>query len=175
MFHFNKKHLEDQTIPMWVLKTHGVTFYIDHIDANIPFSTKETPGNNHTKGSLKFKACKLTIRDDNTAALDALGQFDNNLPHPKESTRIIARDGGVLHDALERGEFSHSKIKCVEGACSTEFIICDLLDKDEMLMAMLKYPGSFRLLSPNERYYIAYEQENNTIWVGDDDDDLDTE
>ena len=172
VFHFNKKHLEDQTVPMWVLKSHGVTFYINHIDANIPFSTKETPGNEHTKGSLKFKDCKLTIHDDNTATLDKLGLFDHNLPHPKESTRIITRDGGALHLALATGEFKHSKFKFVEGACSTEFVICDMLDKDEMLLAMLKYPNQFRLLSPNERYYVAYEQES-TIWIGDDDDDDD--
>ena len=170
VFHFNKKHLEDQTVPMWVLKTHGVTFYINHIDAKIPFSTKETPDNNHTKGSLKFKDCKLTIHDDNSATLDQLGVFDHNLPHPKESTRIITRDSSEMHMALDRNEFAHSAFKFVEGACSTEFVICDLLDKDEMLLAMLKYPNQFRLLSPNERYYIAYETESS-IWVGDGDDD----
>lgn len=164
VFHFNKKHLEDQTVPMWVLKAHGVTFYIHHIDANIPFSTKETPDNNHTKGSLKFKDCKLTIYDDNTASLDKLGMFDHNLPHPKESARIITRDGGAFHQALEQNEYQHSKFKFVEGACSTEFVICDLLDKDEMLLGMLKYPNQFRLLSPNERYYIAYENDE-TIWA----------
>lgn len=172
VFHFNKKHLEDQSIPMWVLKSHGVTFYINHIDANIPFSTKETPDNNHTKGSLKFKDCKLTIHDDNTASLDQLGEFDNNLPHPKEASRIITRDSSDLHMALIADEFQHSPFKAVEGACSTEFIICDLLNKDEMLLAMLKYPNQLRLLSPNERYYIAYEQDK-TIWSGDEDYELD--
>lgn len=172
VFHFNKKHLEDQSIPMWVLKAHGVTFYINHIDANIPFSTKETPDNSHTKGSLKFKDCKLTIRDDNTASLDPLGMFDHNLPHPKESARIITRDGSGLHEALIANEFKHSSFKEVEGACSTDFIICDLLDKNEMLLAMLKYPNQFRLLSPNERYYIAYEKDQ-PIWSSEDDYELD--
>lgn len=170
VFHFNKKHLEDQTVPMWVLKTHGVTFYVNHIDANLPFSTKETPDNSHTKGSLKFKDCKLTIHDDNTATLDRLGILDHNLPHPKETVRIITRDGGSFHQALERGDYQHSKFKFVEGACSTEFVICDLLNKDEMLVAMLKYPNHFRLLSPNERYYIAY-QNDKTIWIESSDDD----
>ncbi len=36
VFHFNKKHLEDPEVPMWVLKAHGVTFYVNHIDAEIP-------------------------------------------------------------------------------------------------------------------------------------------
>ena len=55
VFHFNKKHLEDETIPMWVVKTHGETFYVDHVSADIAWSTKETPNNSHTKGSIKFK------------------------------------------------------------------------------------------------------------------------
>ena len=148
---------------MWVVKAHGVTFYVEHVDANIPWTTKETPDNASTKGSLKFKDCKLTIHDDNTATLDKLGMFDNNLPHPKETVRIITREGGSFHDALIRNEYAHTVFKYVEGACSTEFVICDLLDKDEMLLAMLKYPNQFRLLSPNERYYIAYEQDQ-TIW-----------
>lgn len=159
---------------MWVLKTHGVTFYVNHIDASIPFSTKETPDNTHTKGSLKFRDCKLTIRDDNTAAIDKLGIFDNNLPHPKESARVITRDGSDFHEALVKNEYAHSPFKNVEGACSTEFVICDMVDKDEMLLAMLKYPNQFRLLSPNERYYIAYEKDA-TIWSEVDDElyDLD--
>lgn len=40
---------------MWVIKTKGQTFYIDHLESKIGFSTKETPDNTHTKGSVKFK------------------------------------------------------------------------------------------------------------------------
>lgn len=70
VFHFNKKHLTDSKIPMWVLKTKGETFYVDHLDARIGFSTKETPDNPHTKGSLKFRG-RLTIEtiDDKVLAL----------------------------------------------------------------------------------------------------------
>jgi hypothetical protein len=53
-------HLQDQTIPMWVIKHKGVTYYIDHLVSNVGFSTKETPDNPHTKGSLKIKG-KLKI------------------------------------------------------------------------------------------------------------------
>jgi hypothetical protein len=46
---------------MWVIKTKGQTYYVEHVDfENVSFSTKETPDNPHTKGSLKFKA-HLTI------------------------------------------------------------------------------------------------------------------
>jgi hypothetical protein len=62
VFHFNKKYLEDPKIPMWVIKHKGVTHYVNHInvDKGVGFSTKETPSNPHTKGSLKFKG-KLRI------------------------------------------------------------------------------------------------------------------
>lgn len=58
MFHFNKKHLESPTIPMWVLKCRGDTHYVHHVEVSpgVGFSTKETPSNPHTKGSIKFKA-----------------------------------------------------------------------------------------------------------------------
>lgn len=66
IFHFNKKHLEDPSIPMWVIKTRGETYYVDHleVDKGIGFSSKETPDNPHTKGSLKFKG-RLSIDDNN--------------------------------------------------------------------------------------------------------------
>lgn len=68
MFHFNKKHLEDPTIPMWVVKCRGDTYYVDHLDVSpgIGFSTKETPNNPHTKGSLKFKGC-LSLETNNNS------------------------------------------------------------------------------------------------------------
>lgn len=66
MFHFNKKHIEDPTIPMWVVKCRGDTYYVNHVDVSpgVGFSTKETPDNPHTKGSIKFKA-NLGIEEEN--------------------------------------------------------------------------------------------------------------
>lgn len=65
VFHFNKKHLEDPTIPMWVIKCRGDTYYVHHVDVSpgVGFSTKETPDNPHTKGSIKIKGM-LTIEED---------------------------------------------------------------------------------------------------------------
>jgi hypothetical protein len=47
---------------MWVIKAKGETYYVDHVDmeSGVGFSTKETPDNPSTKGSIKFKA-KLKI------------------------------------------------------------------------------------------------------------------
>lgn len=69
VFHFNKKHLEDQNIPMWVLKAKGQTFYVNHVDCQVPWSTKETPDNPHTKGALKIKNCTLSIDDQGNAKI----------------------------------------------------------------------------------------------------------
>lgn len=57
VFHFNKKHLEDSRIPMWVVKCKGESHYVHHVnvDKGVGFSTKETPDNPSTKGSIKFK------------------------------------------------------------------------------------------------------------------------
>lgn len=155
VFHFNKKHLEDPSVPMWVIKSHGVTFYVNHVSAEIPWTTKETPDNPSTKGSIKFKDCKLTIDRDNNATLSKLGLTDRLLPHPFIANRIIATYGGEFFHALK--DYKHSEIKRVHGGCGTSFVICDLLDKNEALMAALKYAGKFRLLSPNEKYYFDYE------------------
>lgn len=58
IFHFNKAHLTDSSIPMWTLKHKGNTYYVNHVVVNpgVGFTTKETPDNEHTKGSIKFKA-----------------------------------------------------------------------------------------------------------------------
>jgi len=57
IFHFNKKHLEDPSIPMWVIKAKGETHYVEHVDVSpsVGFSTKETPDNPHIKGSIQIK------------------------------------------------------------------------------------------------------------------------
>ena len=67
VFHFNKKHLEDPNIPMWVVKSKGETYYVHHVDVDkgVGFSTKETPDNPHTKGSIKFKGTlNIVIEND---------------------------------------------------------------------------------------------------------------
>ena len=57
IFHFNKAHLSDPSIPMWVLKSKGQTHYVNHVEfePGIGFKTKETPDNDATKGSIQIK------------------------------------------------------------------------------------------------------------------------
>lgn len=174
MFHFNKGHLADPTIPMWVVKAHGVTFYVNHVTSEMPWSTKETPDNDKTKGSIKFKKCKLTIDpSDNSATISRLGIADAWLKHPKrQAGRIIMSNGGAMYQALKAKEFEHSRIKEVSGSCGSSWAICDLLDEHELTLALLKYPNSFRILAPNEAYYVEYDKKGNWIeelWEEDED------
>jgi hypothetical protein len=71
-FHFNKKHLEFPWIPMWVIKTKGKTFYVNHVNASCPWSTRETPDNDSTKGSIRFRECSMKIDAEGVATLDSL-------------------------------------------------------------------------------------------------------
>ena len=166
VFHFNKKHLEDETIPMWVIKTHGETFYVDHVEANMPWSTKETPNNSHTKGSIKFKDVLLKIDADNCAHLSKLSAFDRiRLRNQRLGiTRVMFSPYGDFYRALKNKEAKHSPFKSVEGACGTSYQICDILNKEEMTMLALKYAGKFRVLMPNETYYQFYDSKEKFMY-----------
>lgn len=54
---------------MWILKFKGQTHYVDHVMANAKWSTKETPDNPATKGSIKFRNVFVTIDKDNCAEI----------------------------------------------------------------------------------------------------------
>jgi hypothetical protein len=171
VFHFNKGHLTDETIPMWVIKTHGVTMYVNHVTADIPWSTKETPGNEKTKGSIKFKKCKLTIDPDNNATISRLGIADAFLKPPtRRAARILFGYGSAVHKSLSAGEYEHSKLKDVEGSCGSSFVICDILDEHELTVFALRFAGKFRILAPNEAYYQDYDK-GQVIWERDEEDD----
>jgi len=161
---------------MWVIKTHGVTMYVNHVTADIPWSTKETPGNERTKGSIKFKKCKLTIDPaDNTATISQLGIMDAWLKHPeRRAGRIILRQNSDLYRALRANEFEHSKIKEVIGSCGSSWAICDIREDHDLTMLALKYHGQFRILAPNEVYYQEYDTndyiyENEELYEDEDD------
>lgn len=70
-FHFNKKNLEYPWIPMWVIKTKGQTYYVNHVNANCSWTTRETPDHESTKGSIRFRRCDLHIDTDGIATLSS--------------------------------------------------------------------------------------------------------
>ena len=166
MFHFNKKHLEDETIPMWVVKTHGESFYVDHVTSELKWSTKETPDNSHTKGSIKFKECLLTIDGDNCATISNLSIFDKvRLRNQKLGiTRIrFSSYAFEKHITDPANKIKYSPFKRIHGACSTSFTICDLLNKKQLPFLQIQFPNDFRVLMPNEEHYKAYDDKN--LWA----------
>ena len=160
MFHFNKKHLEDQTVPMWVLKFHGETLYVNHVDCTVAWSTKETPDNSHTKGSIKVKNVLLRVDNENNAQISELTLIDKfRLRNQKLGiTRIMFRPQSEMHKALLANEYKHGPMKYIRGACASTFIICDLLNRADVTMASLKYTKDFRIVKPNEGYFQQYDE-----------------
>jgi hypothetical protein len=174
VFHFNKKHLEDPTIPMWVIKTKGESYYVEHVSCDLPWTTKETPGNSHTKGSLKVKRCHLVIDDSNHAHIKELTpEVEARLSNPQVVIRIITMYGAALKAACEG--LTHNLIKRIGGGCSTLFFITEFNSAEEYVMMQLKlgHAPDLRELKPNESYYKLYgEQIHHTNdCLNDDDDD----
>lgn len=67
-FHFNKGHIQFPDLPMWVIHAKGKSYYVDHVDADVPWSTKEQ-SEKSTKGLLRFKHCSLRIEENRVAKI----------------------------------------------------------------------------------------------------------
>ena len=164
MFHFNKAHLADQTIPMWVLKFHGETYYVNHVECNIPWSTKETPDNPHTKGSIKVKDCLLQIDENNEAKISPITVIDKaRIRNAKKGiTRVTISErnwgGNKLRELLKEKKIKHGPIKSIGGACSTTFYVTDIYNESDVTyLALMLTDTDFRKLMPNEGYYRMYD------------------
>ena len=156
VFHFNKKHLENSTVPMWVIKTQGRTYYVDHVSANIPWTTKETPNNNHTKGSIKFKKALLTI-EDNCADIKPLSFEDAARLTKAKLVKIIFQIKNQILSFLNNQEIEHSECRYFEGACGTSWYVIELAESDLTLLT-IAYAKSFRVLSENEYHYEQFKK-----------------
>ena len=166
MFHFNKKHLEDDTIPMWVIKLRGETFYVNHVSCNVPWNTKETPDNSHTKGSIKVKNCLVSIDSENIAHISELTPEDKTrLANKSKLVRIITSTGYRLKRLLAEFDINHGVVKTFGGACSTAWTVVDLYDKDDFFQLKFAMTGTdLRMLQPNEDYYQWYDEDGDDDW-----------
>ena len=164
--------MEDETIPMWVLKLRGETFYVNHVECSVPWSTKETPDNAHTKGAIKVKDCLVTIDNDNCASIRVLTTEDRLRLSKEQTVRIITEQGTKLKAALQN--MAHGPIKLAGGGCGTTWYIVDIPSKKHFTILQLQIPH-VRQLMPNEDYYKKYDQtSSDATWV-DGDDDIDYE
>lgn len=156
---------------MWVIKAKGESYYVNHVECNIPWSTKETPDNSHTKGSLKIKRCHLVIDDDNTAHLNELTpEIEQRLNKNHVVIRVITMYGWELRKACET--LGHeNEIKTVGGACSTTFYITEFNSEEEYVMFKMTCTASdLRELKPNETYYKMYDgKADKDGWIDEDD------
>jgi hypothetical protein len=151
---------------MWVIKTHGESFYVHHVTSELAWSTKETPTNSHTKGSIKFKECLLEIDSENNATIKSLSIFDKvRLRNQKLGITRIRFTSWAFeqHISDSTNKIKYSPFKRIHGECSTSFTICDLLDKKQLLFLQIQFPGAFRVLMPNEAHYQAYD--DNALWT----------
>ena len=138
---------------MWVVKAKGESYYVDHVTCELPWSTKETPNNPSTKGSIKIKRCLLTIGDDNCAEITTLTEDDaQRLSGKKKVNRIITSAGSKLKEFLKNQV--HTPIQYFGGGCSTSWYVTDISEK-AVLLAQLVLPD-VRVLMPNEDYYKEY-------------------
>ena len=163
---------------MWVLKTKGESYYVNHVDCNMPWSTKETPDNSHTKGSLKVKDCLLVIDDENNASLSTLTQQDKVRLHneAKGITRIGCSWYGkkVVEDAIKQSKIKHGPFKKVGGGCGRQYFITDIYNKAELAFLTLSAGDSFRILMSNESLYRSYDDPNhNPNWYYEDEENDD--
>lgn len=148
---------------MWVIKAKGESFYVDHVVCELPWSTKETPKNSHTKGSIKIKKCLLTIDNENTAHLTKLTPEDEQrLANPKTVIRVITKYGAKLRDAVQSIE--HGPVKCFGGGCSTAWFVAELYSEEDLLLLKLMDVPNLRKLMPNEVYFEAYDEEHSDNW-----------
>ena len=184
VFHFNKHHLVDPTTPMWTVKTGGKTMYVDHVESKLSWSTKETPDNPATKGSIKFKNALLTIDDNNYATFTDLTSSDlarlraikNNHARIMINSKFAEIKAWLKDNAVK-----HTPIKNVQGACGSQFYMCDIKHQDDLVMMALIFHNSYRVLQPNETYFRAYDdpellrQLENDEYHDDDDNDNDNE
>jgi hypothetical protein len=67
-FHFNKGSLEYTFLPMWTLKTKGMTFYINHISCNSPWDTREL-AEGSTRGMIRIRNSDISIDANGIATI----------------------------------------------------------------------------------------------------------
>jgi hypothetical protein len=69
-FHYNKGSTTFPSLPMWVVKAKGKSFYVHHVTANVPWSTRETPDGS-TRGMIRIRDASLRLTPEGEAIIEA--------------------------------------------------------------------------------------------------------
>ncbi len=67
-FSYNRIHNQFEFMPRWLIRVKGKTYYVEHFDSQIGFSTREMTDPN-TKGMLRFRNARMVINSDGTAVI----------------------------------------------------------------------------------------------------------
>jgi len=138
----------------------GQTYYVDHVSANLPWTTKETPTNVRTKGALKFKDCNLQILEDNTAVINRLTDVDiARIKHQSRGLVRIITGALALDKIMETIKFQgmwHGAIKRIGMGCGSVAYLVDIKEK-EMLVLTLIHKDDFDVIQPNHPYFKLYD------------------
>jgi len=163
VFSFNKKHLEDPSIPMWKIAAKGESYYVDHVVCSIGWSTKESPDNSHTKGSIRVKNVHLRIDDENVAYInEATPEIWNRIEN-KLIPVYILNESKSTSKLLESLKTDLGPIKRIVAVCSTTKLIVEI-PSEELVTLIALQTNDIRELKPNEDYYQMYQQyKNNTV------------
>jgi hypothetical protein len=158
VFHFNKKSLEDNTIPPWVLKCNGKSWYVNHVSCDLPWSTKETPTSSHTQGSIKVKRALVQIDDANHATLVKLTKEAEHRVKQKAQNAIIIgwRYPEKWHHIIDH--VSHSDIQLLDsGGCTSDWWACEIYSEEDWVVINLQLYGHVRRFMPNEWQFKDYQ------------------
>lgn len=160
VFHFNKHHLSDPTTPMWTIKTKGKTYYVNHVECNISWSTKETPSSSHTKGAIKIRKALLKINENNEASLLPLSKEDeerlSGSNEPRTRILIHSRKGEIKDYVREQG-IKHGRFQNITGPCGTSYVVVEIRSKQAMVLLSLVFSDAYRILQENENYHMIYD------------------
>jgi hypothetical protein len=145
---------------MWILMAKGQTYYVDHVSADLPWTTKETPNNVRTKGAIKFKDCNLQILEDNTAVISSLTAVDiARIRHrSKGLVRIMMSQMGLakVMETIKFQNMWHGTVKRIGQGCGRVGYLIDIREK-EMLILTLTHKEDFNIIQPNHPYFSLYD------------------
>lgn len=157
VFHFNKGHLADPTIPMWVLKIKGKAYYINHLDADIPFSTKETPDNPSTKGAIKFKRVNVIIDENQNATLRPATALDLQEQKQRDNPpqRVVTENITEAERVMKQHNIQHDPVMS-SFSNGTRKHVFDVKSDKELSKLILTSKSDMQILNKSDALYKQY-------------------
>ena len=167
VFSFNKAHLSDSTVPPWVLKTGGRSWYVNHVSCTLAWDTRETPNNNHTRGSIRVKNALLSIDHSNLAVISELTEQHRQRLHKQKLN--YQRLAWMIHNHehvvnyVEQTGIAHTEIRLVYNpGCGSSWYVCDVINPADVVMLTLALQARLSQVNPNTWQYQGYDSEEDS-------------